>query len=163
MNTISSTDTRPHELGPATPEARNADVTGAASEHPPEVLSTIAAETTILGRTVAIAILLGFVLIPFAPKIVTFSALLILHTLAVITAAQLARSMNRSPILWAMLIIVPPINVFAAIRLTHLATVILRRHSIRCNDLGVSRREMQKYGCPNENCPVTVWKSKINS
>jgi|ERR1700722_1458386 len=134
----------------------------AMSEHAPEVVVAIATHTTILGRTVAGMILLAFVLLPFAPRIVAFSVILLLHIFAVTTTAKLARSMNKNSRLWATLMIVPLINLFAAIRLTHQAAVVLRRYGIGCNDLGVSRRALQEYGCPDANSSVTTWRSKIN-
>lgn len=163
MKTLTTQNSQQDYIEAQTTPSQTSLDTNTLSQDAADQIVSVASYLTVLGRTVAGMMLAAFLVIPFAPRLLAVGVLLAFHIVAMRTAAHLARALNRRPGVWVALMVFPLINVFATIRLSHLAVLALRRYGIKCSDLGVSRREMQSFGCADGNTPVETWRSKINA
>jgi hypothetical protein len=150
MNTLTIKDTRHDALEAATHH----------SQPSAEDLVQIASKHTLLGGTVAVMVSLGFFLIPFAPRPLAVTVLLVLHVLAMKLACQLARLLRNPTRLWVVCwTALPLVNLLAFVRITSEAVLTLKHSGIRPAILGVTRREMERFGSPNSSSPTETWRS----
>ena len=108
-------------------------------EYAPENLIRTAVKLTTLVWIAVLVVPIAYLIIPQGFDIMAIGVAAAFHIWGVITACQLARIMRKPVWLWAVLTLVPFVNLFAYARIISLAAKILKCYGIRTSIAGVAR------------------------